>query len=123
MAAHYQVSSIAALSSLAWHFVTGTVLESNSLQMFAYAAKEHCARHGTKVAHFAKITSKNRTHGSQNPRAAIQVSSINYVKIHLNSFGSVFSEHAVMVTMKIWPLIFTHTALLLAEVAIPIMVN
>ena len=43
------------------------------LQMFAYAAKEHCAQHGTKVEHFAKITSKNRTHGSQNPRAAIQV--------------------------------------------------
>ena len=43
------------------------------LQMFAYAAKEHCAQHGTRVEHFAKIASKNRTHGSQNPRAAIQV--------------------------------------------------
>ena len=86
--------------------------------MFAYAAKEHCARHGTKVEHFAKITSKNRTHGSQNPRAAIQVSSISYVKVHWSSFGSVhcvlsaFSEHAVM---EIWPLILTHTALLLVN--------
>ena len=45
-----------------------------NMQMFAYAAKEHCAQHGTKVEHFAKIASKNRIHGSQNPRAAIQVS-------------------------------------------------
>ena len=41
--------------------------------MFAYAARDHCAQHGTKPEHFAKIASKNRTHGSQNPRAAIQV--------------------------------------------------
>ena len=43
------------------------------MQMFAYAAREHCAQYGTKVEHFAKIASKNRIHGSQNPRAAIQV--------------------------------------------------
>lgn len=45
----------------------------SSLKMFAYAAQEHCARHGTRVEHFAKISSKNRRHGAQNPRAAIQV--------------------------------------------------
>ena len=44
-----------------------------SLQMFAYAAKDHCQKHGTKPEHFAKIASKNRTQGAQNPRAAIQV--------------------------------------------------
>ena len=48
----------------------------HNTQMFAYAAKEHCAQHGTKVEHFAKIASKNRIHGSQNPRAAIQVGKI-----------------------------------------------
>ena len=41
--------------------------------MFACAAKEHCEKYGTKKEHFAKIASKNRTQGAQNPRAAIQV--------------------------------------------------
>jgi acetyl-CoA acetyltransferase len=50
-----------------------TGIGCHNMQMFAYAAKEHCAQHGTKVEHFAKIASKNRIHGSQNPRAAIQV--------------------------------------------------
>ena len=43
--------------------------------MFAYAAKDHCHKYGTKQEHFAKIASKNRTQGTQNPRAATQVSS------------------------------------------------
>ena len=45
--------------------------------MFAYAAKDHCRKYGTKQEHFAKIASKNRTQGTQNPRAATQVSSDN----------------------------------------------
>lgn len=52
-------------------------LLSTALQMFAYAAREHCQQHGTQVEHFAKITSKNRRHGAQNPRAAIQVTGMN----------------------------------------------
>lgn len=43
------------------------------MQMFACAAQEHCKKYGTKKEHFAKIASKNRTQGAQNPRAAIQV--------------------------------------------------
>ena len=42
-------------------------------QMFVYAARDHCRQHGTRVEHFAKIASKNRRHGTQNPRAAFQV--------------------------------------------------
>lgn len=44
-----------------------------TVQMFAYAAKDHCRTHGTTPEHFAKIASKNRTQGAQNPRAATQV--------------------------------------------------
>ena len=42
-------------------------------QMFAYAAQDHCRQHGTRTEHFAKIASKNRRHGTQNPRASFQV--------------------------------------------------
>ena len=44
------------------------------LQMFAYAARNHCQRYGTTAEHYAKITSKNRRHGANNPRATFQVS-------------------------------------------------
>lgn len=45
---------------------------SDVVKMFAYAARDHCKEYGTKPEHFAKIASKNRRHGAQNPRAAIQ---------------------------------------------------
>lgn len=47
-------------------------ITSNIIKMFAYAAQDHCREHGTTKEHFAKIASKNRRHGMNNPRAAIK---------------------------------------------------
>jgi len=42
------------------------------MDVYAAAARQHMARYGTKVEHFAAIAAKNSRHGSLNPRAQYQ---------------------------------------------------
>jgi acetyl-CoA acetyltransferase len=42
------------------------------MDVYAAAARQHMARYGTKVEHFAGIAAKNSLHGSLNPRAQYQ---------------------------------------------------
>lgn len=39
------------------------------MDIYAFAARNHMERYGTKVEHFAGISAKNSLHGSMNPRA------------------------------------------------------
>ena len=64
--------------------------------MFACAAREHCDKYGTKREHFAKIASKNRTQGAQNPRAAIQVCDHNSVKHRHARMALLAMQHIVV---------------------------
>ena len=42
------------------------------MDVYAAAARQHMARYGTRVEHFAAIAAKNSFHGSLNPRAQYQ---------------------------------------------------
>jgi acetyl-CoA acetyltransferase len=42
------------------------------MDVYAAAARQHMARYGTRVEHFAAIAAKNSVHGSLNPRAQYQ---------------------------------------------------
>lgn len=44
------------------------------MDVYAAAARQHMARYGTRVEHFAAIAAKNSVHGSLNPRAQYQAS-------------------------------------------------
>ena len=47
-------------------------LPALSLQLFAYAAKEHSEKYNTTALQFGKISHKNHCHSVNNPYASIQ---------------------------------------------------
>jgi sterol carrier protein 2 len=47
-------------------------MTSETVKMFAYAARVHSEQYGTTQRQYAKITQKNRRHGAMNPKATFQ---------------------------------------------------